>query len=130
MIEQPQALPLLVDACPSFRQSWENHLQEFGNDVQYIPAGHLADHLLALHRAGREEVFGPLAAAIERPLIEGSSWVKEFATVGVLESIQNVWGNAGADLHVLTQNLGPEGRRQWELLIDFWSDASGNPVGD
>ncbi|MBB3802567.1 hypothetical protein FHR47_002834 [Xanthomonas arboricola] len=128
MIEQSQAMLYIVEACPSFRSAWGAHLHEYGNDLLYVAAGKLANHLLVLYRAGDSLAFPALAAAIERLHIDGSAWVKEFATIGILEAIQNAWGNAGIDPEALAGYLGPESLRSWRGLNNFWSGRSQNVV--
>ncbi|MDP2034414.1 MAG: hypothetical protein Q8K29_13490 [Polaromonas sp.] len=121
MIEQQEAMPLLVDACPSFGQAWNEHLEEYGNDVLYVAAGALANHLLALRNSNNLQHFPLVAAAIERLHLEGTPWVKEFATVGVLESVQNVWANHAVDPEEFGRFLGPESQRWWIGLNRFWA---------
>lgn len=123
-------MPYIVEACPSFRPAWEAHLLEHGNDLLYVAAGELANHLLLLHRAGESSTFPALAAAIERLHIDGSAWVKEFATIGILEAVQNVWGKADADPEILAGHLGPESLRWWHGLNNFWSGRARNVVAD
>ena len=91
MIDQLDAMPLLVEACPSFADGWADHLSHHGSDLPYTAAGDFASHLFALHQAGDTSSFPAVAAAIERLHTEGSLWVKEFATIGVLEDVQNVF---------------------------------------
>ena len=111
----------IVQACPSFRPAWEAHLLQHGDDLLYIAAGELADHLLMLHRDGDASTFPALAAAIEQLHVDGSPWVKEFATIGVLEAIQNTWGNSRVDPELFAAYLGPESLRWWQGLNNFWS---------
>jgi hypothetical protein len=121
MIEQAEAMPLLVGACPSFKDAWTEHLREHGDESPYVAAGSLADHLLALHRANTTTSFSAVAAVIERLHVEGSPGVKEFATIGVLEAVQNVWSNKGADPNTFCRFLGKESQWWWQSLNDFWS---------
>jgi hypothetical protein len=120
MIDEPDSMPLLVTACPSFAQAWGEHQAEYGNAVLYVAAGALAHHLLELHTSNERSTFPAVAAAIERLHLEGTPWVKEFATIGVLEAVQNVWGNSGADPEGFGVYLGSESRRWWEGLNKFW----------
>lgn len=117
-------MPLLVEVCPSFRASWEGHLREYGNDVLYVAAGDLAHHLLSQHSSNDMSSFPAVAAAVEQLLVDGSLWVKEFVTIGVLESVQNVWGNNGVDPEIFASHLGPEGMQQWKALNNFWSGTA------
>jgi hypothetical protein len=124
MIEQHEAMPLLVEACPSFTEEWLEHMQEHENDLLYVAAGSFAHHLLALYQEINVSSFPAVAAAIERLHIEGSPWVKEFATTGVLESIQNVWSHSPINPERFALFLLPEGRRWWDGLNNFWSGTA------
>lgn len=121
MIEQHEAMPLLVAACPSFAREWEDHLRENGNDLQYVAAGAFAHHLLSLYEKKELKAFPAIAAAIERLHAEGSPWVCEFATIGVLEGIQNVWSHSQSNAEEFSAFLGPESKRWWQGLNEFWS---------
>lgn len=121
MIQQDEAMPLLVEACPSFQEEWLRHVQEHGDELLYMAAGAFANHLLSLYQANDLSSFAAVAAAIERLHTQGSPWVKEFATIGVLEGIQNVWSHSSVDPEAFADFLLPESRRWWEGLNRFWS---------
>ena len=121
MIKQSDVMQLLVEACPSFAGEARQHVEEHGNDLLYLAAGAFAHHLLALHQANNASALASVAAAIERLHVEGSSWVKEFATIGLLEGVQNVWSNNDADPARFKPFLGPESLRWWNGLNNFWS---------
>ena len=95
MITKPQVVPVLLDACPSFRPVWEEHLHDNGEEILYVALGDFARHVLELFQAGKTEAFAGVARAIERLHVEGDPYVREAATVGLLEGIPNVWGNNG-----------------------------------
>jgi len=121
MIEQHEAMSLLVEACPSFTEEWLEHLQELGNESLYVAAGSFARHLLSLYQASNLSSFPAVAAAIERLHTEGSPWVKEFATIGVLEGVQNVWSHSPTDPERFALFLLPESQGWWRGLNSFWS---------
>lgn len=121
MIKQDQVMQILVEACPSFAAEWHLHVQEHGNDLLYAAAGAFADHLLALYRRGDLASLSAVAQAIERLHVEGSPWVKELATIGILEGVQNVWRNNQADPEYFAALLLPESQRWWRGLKNFWS---------
>jgi hypothetical protein len=126
MIEQSDSMEVLVASCPTFRENWEQHLVEWGNGVLFVAAGAFAEHLLSLHMAKDESSFPKVAAAIERLHNEGTPAVKELATVGVLEGIQNFWANRGADPEVFGRYLEPESRRRWDNLNASWTVKAPN----
>src|SRR5687768_16988096 len=111
MIEQNEAMQVLVDACPSFSDTWRAHLGEYGNDLLYIAAGKFASHILQLQQAQSISELGAVGRAIERLHVEGDSWVKELATIGILEGIQNVWSHSAIDPETFFPFLGCESQR-------------------
>jgi len=86
-----------------------------------MAAGELAHHLLERYRAGDPSCFPRLALAIERLMDDGSPWVQEFAVIGVLEAVQNVWLDGDANPDIFGMHLGPVSLSHWDQLKDFWS---------
>jgi hypothetical protein len=121
VIDQEHVVELILEACPSFKDDWEHHAAEYGGDLLYVAAAGLARHLLLLHKSNRGDCFPAVGGVIERFHTDGSPWAQEFATIGILESIQNVWMNEGADPEEFGKWLGPESRKWWSNLNDFWS---------
>lgn len=111
MIDQSEAMQVLLDACPSFEDQWKRHVEAFGHDVLYPAAGELAAHLLERFQAGATEAFNSVGTAIERLHTEGTPWVREFATIGVLEGIQNVWSHSTTSPDAFFPFLGPESQQ-------------------
>jgi hypothetical protein len=124
VMTQDQIIPLLIESCPSFRALGDEHRQEHGEEILYVLLGSFARHLLQLHRQDQTEVFSAVAEAIERMHIEGDSYVREAATIGLLEGIQNVWSNEGVDPELFARDLLPESARWWQSLQAFWSGRS------
>lgn len=130
MIEQTEAMQILVDACPSFEDHWKQHVEAYGNDVLYVAAGTLAAHLLERFQAGDTEEFSAIGTAIEKLHTEGTPWVREFATVGVLEGIQNVWGRSTTSSEAFAAFLGPKSQSWWRALNKFWSGGVSNVAAE
>jgi hypothetical protein len=93
MLNQDQIMPLLLDACPSFTPVWHSELDADDRKLVYVCLGRFAGHLLDLHRQGSTEELSAVAGVIERLHIEGDHATKEATTIGLLEDVQNVWGN-------------------------------------
>lgn len=121
MIEQTEAMQVLVDACPSFQGLWRAHTDDYGTDLPYVAAGEFARHLLNLYQSGDSAALVAAGAAIDRLHNEGTSAAQEFATVGVLEAIQNVWGHSATNPDAFLPYLGPSSRHWWQSLNKFWS---------
>ena len=63
----------------------------------------------------------PLCEVLERLHLEGEGFVKELATIGILESIQNVWGHTETGPKVFCRFMLPESKKWWNELNDFWA---------
>ena len=113
-------LPELLKACPTFEQDSGHLREESDGDVLYSALGDFARHLLTMKKDGRDDVLRSAAEFIERMHVEGDDYVMEAATIGVLESIQNVWGNSGEDPAVMRVFLLAQSKRWWDSLYRFW----------
>jgi hypothetical protein len=122
MITKEQVLPLLLESCPSFSDRWEEHRAFYKDEeLLYLDLGEFAHHLVELQRTHRIEEFPAVFDVIERLHLEGDPYVKEAATIGALEGIQNVAGNSGVDPDEFVQYLQPESARWWRQLNNFWN---------
>lgn len=121
MIVREQILALLLEACPSFGDSCAESVNDHGSELLYVHAGEFAHHLLQLHQAGRDAEFPAVGVLIERLHSEGEHFVRELATIGFLESIQNVWSHSTTSPDAFLSYLGPEGTKSWQDLKRFWS---------
>jgi len=121
MITKEQVVPLLLEACPSFTEKWEEYSAFYGNEyLLYIDFGECAHHLVELHKANRTDEFPAVFEVIERLHLEGDAYVKEAATIGMLEGIQNVAGNNGINPEEFCRYLKPESAKWWRQLNEFW----------
>lgn len=117
-------MPLLLAACPSFRERWstveaENLDDEVGR-LHYIDAADFACHVVCLVKAQRTGELPEVFRVIEELHVEGDHYVRELATIGYLEGIQNVSSNRDLDPIFFEPYLGPESRRWWRGLHAFW----------
>ncbi len=112
--------PLLVAACPSFSSDETISLP-------YLLLGEFAHHLLALHKRNSTGDFPAVIELIERLHLEGDAYVREAATIGLLEGIQNLWMHHRIDpeefgrflLHCQQESLG-----QAQCVLE-WKDFDG-----
>ncbi len=118
MIKQDQVMPIILEACPSFQETWDKSDDQ---ELLYVVMGALAHHLLDLYHARCIGEFGLLCEAIERLHTNGDGYVRELATIGILEAIQNVWGHTDTDPEEFCRFLLPESRKWWKELNDFWA---------
>lgn len=125
MITKAEVLPLFHRACPSFAPRWQEHCAAWDEEhLLYIDLGVLVDHIVDRFAAGHTEEFPAVFAVCERLHLEGDPEVREAATIGLLEGIQNVSGSRGVDPEEFRQFLGPESLKWWTGLNAFWDGRS------
>ncbi|MFO7606120.1 MAG: hypothetical protein R6W72_07470 [Desulfurivibrionaceae bacterium] len=127
MIEAQDMIPLLVEVSPAFTEEWAEFQAEWVDEPNlphYVVLGGFARHMCSLLAAGDEQTLKRIFAVIERLNIEGSGYVKEAATVGLLEDLQNT------NLHrpdttpeQFERFLLPESKRWWEKVRAFWAEG-------
>ena len=87
----------------------------------YIALSILARHLIATLDRGETTRFSAVFDVVERWHVEGDKYVRDAATVGLLEDLQNT------NLHTRTQPsdfepwLRPVSRKFWDKVNRFWS---------
>jgi hypothetical protein len=118
MIAKEQIIPILLKASPTFQKVLDECDDK---DLIYVVLGDFARHLLEMHNAGQVEILKSAAEAVEQLELNGDSFVREVATIGLLEGIQNVWGNNDVNPELFKQFLLPESLKWWDELNAFWN---------
>ncbi|MEL1217510.1 hypothetical protein TVA88_00025 [Aeromonas hydrophila] len=91
MIEKDEMLELAVKACPSFKPAWVEFLDVWQDEKDlpiYLALGDLSRHISSLVETAQDSEIKELFEVVERWHIEGSSYVKKAATIGLLEGLQ------------------------------------------
>jgi hypothetical protein len=123
MITKEQVMPLLLEACPSFTEKWRAHSADWQDEsLIYIDLAEFNRHLIELQRNKRVEEFAAVFDVVEKLHLEGDDYVREAATIGLLEGIQNVASHpeTGVDAEDFLQYLKAESAKWWHQLNDFW----------
>jgi hypothetical protein len=125
MIAKEQVMPLLLEACPSFAERWKSHAVDYdGGALLYVALGEFAHHVVDLVRSGQTSELPAVFDVVERLHVGGDPYVREAATIGLLEGLQNVALNTGLDPRQLVPWLKPESAKWWAGLDDFWAGKS------
>jgi hypothetical protein len=128
MIAKDNMMGVLLDACPSFAPQWQAFQDEWRAEADDLPlhlvladfARHRIDKVERGETAGLPAVF----AAVERLQVEGDQYVREAATVGLLEDLQNINLHKNAtDPEQFRPYLGPISKRSWDKLDRFWQQG-------
>jgi hypothetical protein len=118
---KPNITALWLEACPSFGSALAESCADYGEELLYVHAGAFARHLLALHRSQQRAEFPAIAAFIESLHTDSDHETREFATIGILESIQNVWSHSDVSPDEFLPFLQPVSAASWRSLNQFWA---------
>ena len=118
--------PLLA-ACPTFRPAWEKFLAEWrdepGELPQYLALGDLGRHVIDLLNEAQLDAVRKVFEVVEAWHTRGEHYVREAATIGFLETLDNILSHdpdGSAVQARLRAFAGPETERWWSKLDRFW----------
>jgi hypothetical protein len=123
MIQRETMFEPLLAADPSFQPRWEEFLADWSDEPDlphFLALSSLAEHLLKRLKDRDTEGFDRIFAVVERWHTEGDAYVREAASIGFLESLQNQSGGTGRRPTTVELWLGPESKRWRQTLDRFW----------
>ena len=114
--------PILAVA-KDFGPIWNDFIDEWKEEKelpQYLALSKLARYISQLVENGKTTELENIFAVIERWHLEGDGYVKEAATVGMIEDLQNT-SIVGEDIpEQLESYLLPESKKRWQAVYEFW----------
>jgi hypothetical protein len=120
IITKEAMMEKLLAACPSFEPQWSEFLAEWQDEPDeppiYVALADFARHLCAMLERGETESFPGIFSAIEDLHLRGDAFVKQAATIGILESLL---GTPVTEQFV--PYFEPETARWWLKLNRFWN---------
>ncbi len=129
MITKAQMMDVLLSASPTFAEHWDAFRREWTNEAEepplYLALSGFARHIIAFLEAKDDERLRRIFESVERLHVEGDEYVREAATVGLLENLQN------SDFHRTTEPeqfrsfLHPASLTWWDRVDSFWKGSTG-----
>lgn len=126
MIPKREMMAKVLDACPSFNDEWDELVLDWEDEGEppiYIGLASFVRHLVRLLESADETALRSAFSMIEELHVAGAWEVKEAATIGILENLQN------SNIHNTTtpvefeKYLGKESRHFWDRLNQFWGNG-------
>jgi len=128
VITRNDMMALILDACPSFVPTWKAFLDEWREEVDALPyylvLADLARHMIGMLERGEKDQLARLFQVVERLHLEGDGFVREAATIGLLEDLQNLNLHSKTCPEQFVPFLGTESAIWWDKLNQFWSGSS------
>ena len=91
---------------------------------EYLALADFARHLIGKLSIGQTERFDSVFDVVELWHTRGEPYVREAATVGFLEALQNTNLHADTEPKDFEPWLRPESRRWWGKLETFWTTGA------
>ncbi|WP_019606454.1 hypothetical protein [Teredinibacter turnerae] len=126
MLVKEEMFKPILEVSDGFRPIWNEFLEEWKDDdelPQYLALGDLARYISKLISESRDEELKSIFAVIERWHLEGDSYVKEAATIGMLEGLQNINVVGEGIPEKVELYLLPESKKWWEKVYEFWEEG-------
>jgi hypothetical protein len=124
MITQSDMFALLLKADPTFEPAWREFCDEWRDHSQpplYLALSALATHLIAQLETRDTASFDAVFDVVERWHVEGDDYVREAATVGLLEDLQNMNLHTSTHPAAFRPWLRHESLLWWEGVEAFWA---------
>ena len=121
MISKNEAMPILLEVCPSFNEKWKEHVNDIwdrdSEGILYTDFSAFARHIVNLIEVKETKEFTDVFATIEMLISNADDFVKDAVIVGLLEDIQTI--ALGRDIRISAFNryLGYLSKESWERLI-------------
>ncbi|MGN7358118.1 DUF7674 family protein [Paenibacillus sp. SAF-054] len=91
MIEKNKVMDMFIEACPSYKPRFDKYIAENykpGEErLMYVDISDFIEHMNELHKNGKSEELEKIFNVVEQLYIHGDEFVKEFATIGILEVV-------------------------------------------
>lgn len=137
MIQKEQVMDMILNSYPSYKVRYSNYLKEnyeHGEErLLYVDIFDLINHLIERYQKKYLEELEKLFDCIEELHLNGDDYVKEWATIGFLEDLQNKLLQENIEFKEFEIYLRSESRIWWNHLLDFWNGKTkyvGGPLKD
>jgi len=123
LITQDEILVRLLDKIPVVKAMIIKEQEYYYPEIPgcYTLLGELASIVVARVEEGDTSDFKTIFAEVERWHYYGDSYVREAATIGFLENLQNLLGHKELSQELIESWLGSRSLAWWERLNRFWS---------
>jgi hypothetical protein len=117
-------MDVLLAASPTFAETWDAFCLEWAEEAEdlplYLALAEFARHVISFLEAREDGSLRRIFDAVERLHVEGDHYVREAATVGLLEDLQNTNLHRTTDPKHLRSYLRPESLKWWDRVDSFW----------
>ena len=118
--------PMLA-ADPSFITARNEFVELYSDEPElpeYLACADLARHLIGQLARGDTGHFDEVFNVVERWHLKGDAYVRQAASIGLLEDLQNTALHTTTVPAAFLAWLRPESRRWWDKIEAFWEHST------
>ncbi|NMH58702.1 DUF7674 family protein [Alteromonas ponticola] len=126
MISKETMMLPILQVADGFKPIWKEFLDDWSDENElpvYLALSDLARYVSTLVENSDEEELRDIFSVVERWHLEGDEFVKEAATVGLLEDLQNTAVVGDGMPQKIEPFLLPQTRLWWHKVSLFWSEG-------
>ena len=127
MIDRAGMMPAIIATSPGFTATYDAFLAESNHEPEtphYLALAEFARHIISLLQTGDRQQLHEAFETIERLHTDGDAYVREAATIGILESLQNTNLHTSTTPDQFIEFLRPVSLRYWRKVEDFWENGT------
>ncbi len=126
MISKETMMLPILQVAEGFKPIWSEFLDEWSDENEvpvYLALSDLARYVSTLVEKSDGEELRGIFSVVERWHLEGDKFVKEAATVGLLEDLQNTNVVGIGVPQKIEPFLLPQTKLWWQKVSLFWSEG-------
>ncbi|MBX3293691.1 MAG: hypothetical protein KF881_12465 [Acidobacteria bacterium] len=127
MIDRVAMMESLIVACPGFAPTFDAFLAEWADEPElpyYLPLGDFSRYLIQLLANDERDELITAFRMIEQLHVDGDKYVREAATIGILENLQNTNLHGQTKPDQFLEFLRPVSLKFWRKVMDFWENGT------
>jgi len=127
MIDRAEMMAAIIAACPDFAATYDAFVSEWEEEPEtpyYLALADFSRHVISLLEIRDQQQLQAAFETIERLHTDGEKYVREAATTGILESLQNTNLHSNTKPDQFLDFLRPVSLQYWRKVEDFWENGT------
>lgn len=127
MVDRVAMMESFIVACPGFAPTFDTFLTEWAEEPElpyYLALGDFSRYLIKLLENDQRNELSAAFKMIEQLHVDGDRYVREAATIGILENLQNTNLHGPTKPDQCLEFLGPVSLKYWCKVTNFWENGT------
>ncbi|WDQ15417.1 DUF7674 family protein [Rhodopirellula sp. P2] len=127
MLDRAEVMAVIIAACPDFTATYGAFMAEWEDELEnpyYLALADFSRYVISLLETRDRQQLHVAFETIERLHIDGDKYVREAATIGILESLQNTNLHSNTMPDQFLEFLRPVSLQYWRKVEDFWENGT------